>query len=112
MILVFSIYPRGGLQYDNHLIPGYLEPFDPCDVSFDFYQIYKTNLRFASYTKSRLEKLFHKPFPNISFTYREIKYLTLEQISEINNILGLCSGDNLQKHIKALKRFLKQKHGP
>lgn len=112
MILVFSIYPRGHLEYDGYSIPGYLEPFEPCDVPLSFYKTYKKNLRLAEYSSDRLQRLFHKKFPPISFTYREIKLLSYEQICEINRILGIKSAtETIGSHRKILREYLGGRYG-
>jgi len=85
-MLVYCKTPRGILHLGRFRIYGMETGRDPCDIPFDVYNKCKDGLQDATYREGILSKIFKKQFPEIAFTYSELRYLpdkTLDTIGEL-----------------------------
>lgn len=109
-MLVFYRYPYGSTNVDGVQVYGYLEKFPPARVSWNSFKNNQGSLIQASYTKDRLELLFPgSQFPNISFMYSDLRYLSWEQMCALCKGFGLITSRKNNDRRKALREFLKEK---
>lgn len=74
-MLVHAKTPRGVLYLNGFQIWGKETGRDPCDIPFELYNTCKDALQDGTYREKTLQQLFAKPFPEIAFTYSELRYL-------------------------------------
>lgn len=85
-MLVYAKNPRGVLYLNNFQIWGKETGYHPQDIPFDLYNQCKDGLQDATYREGFLTKTFKKPFPEVAFTYSELRYLpdtTLDTIGQL-----------------------------
>jgi len=107
-MLVYFRYPKGSTIINGKRIYGYLERHAPVMIPWEVYKTYKGNLIQASYNKHILEGLFPgREFPNLSFTYHEIRFLDWEQMCALCSALGFTTNrSNTSRRLK-LRKFFK-----
>jgi hypothetical protein len=110
-MLVFYKYKLGSTIIDGKRIYGYMEKYPPVQVSWDTYRANAGNLIQATYTQERLQALFPDGvFPNVSFIYSDIRYLTYDQMCALCRGFGISGGNRKnEKRRKSLRAFLKEK---
>ncbi len=85
-MLVYAKTPRGILYLGDFKIHGQETGYAPCDIPFELYNKCKNGLQDATYREGILTRLFKKPFPEIAFTYGELRYvpdITLDKIGPL-----------------------------
>jgi len=85
-MLVYAKTPRGVLYLGGFQIWGKETGREPIDIPFDLYKMNRDCLQDGTYREGILNKLFKKSFPEIAFTYGEIRYLpeiTLDSIGPL-----------------------------
>ena len=87
-MLVHCKNPDGVLHIGKHIrIYGRNLGFPPTDISFDLYQKIKDSVDDASYNKQILQRMFGKEFPQIAFTYHEIRFLPDRIIDKLGKLI-------------------------
>lgn len=68
---------------------GSLTGFPPTEVPFSYYKKFRYNLQLAPYTKYWLENKYKtgKPFPFMTFTYKEIRTMPYESLYQLAKAL-------------------------
>jgi len=108
-MLVFFDYPRGSTMINGKRIYGYLEPHGPVVVSWKVYKECRHSLREASYNKRILEELFPgREFPNLRFTYHQIRYLDWEQMCALCQAFGFTTNRSNASRRRKLRKFMKE----
>lgn len=108
-MLVFFAYPYGSTIINGKRIYGYLERHNPVIIPWKVYKVFKKSLRPASYNKKILEKMFPgSEFPNISFTYHQIRYLNWEQMCQLCHALQMTTGRSNESRRRKLQKFMKE----
>jgi hypothetical protein len=85
-MLVHAKSPRGVLYLNQFQIWGKETGRQPYDIPFALYNACKDGLQDATYREGILSRLFSKPFPEVAFTYSELRYLpeiTLDRIGPL-----------------------------
>lgn len=86
-MLVHAKIPRGVLHLDRFRIYGKETGRDPCDIPFDLYNKCKDGLQDATYREGVLNRLFKTQFPEVAFTYSELRYLPDETLDRIGPLM-------------------------
>lgn len=108
-MLVFFSYPYGSTIIDGKRIYGYLERHDPVVVPWNTYRQFQKTLIQAPYTKQYLEKRFPgSVFPNITFTYHEIRFLSWEQMCDLCKAFGFTTSRESRLRRRQLRKFMKE----
>lgn len=108
-MLVFFRYPKGSTIINGKRIYGYLEKHKPVMVSWGVYKAFKDSLIQASYSKRVLQEMFPgREFPNLSFTYHEIRFLTWEQMCELCKAFGFTTNRSNASRRRKLRKFVKE----
>lgn len=108
-MFVFYRSPYGSTIIDGKRIYGYLEKHPAARVTWDVFRVNHGNLIQASYTRERLRLLFPKSdFPNVSFLYSDIRYLTWEQMCGLCRGFGITTPRTNFERRKALRNFIKE----
>jgi hypothetical protein len=90
-------------------IYGYLERHAPVVVPWGVYRGCRNSLIQASYNKSILEQLFPgRVFPNLSFTYHEIRFLNWEQMCSLCHAFGFTTNRSNTSRRRKLRKFMKE----
>lgn len=85
-MLVFAKIPRGILYLDGIRIYGKATGQAPRDIPFEVYNACKDGLQDATYREGVLSTMYACDFPEVAFTYGEIKHLpdsTLDKIGPL-----------------------------
>ena len=108
-MLVFFNYPYGSIGVDGKIVYGYLEKYDPTHISWQSWKTHKDSLIQASYNKRILEKMFPgKEFPNLSFTYSEMKFLNWQQMCDLCKAFGITTNRQNRLRYRTLREFIKE----
>ena len=108
-MLVFFKYPKGSTKINGRLIYGFLEHHAPVVVPWDVYKRHKNSLIQASYNKQILEILFPgREFPNLSFTYHELRFLDWEQMCALCQAFGFTTSRTNQLRRRKLRKFIRE----
>lgn len=108
-MIVFFHHPRGSTIIENKRVYGFLEPYDPVRISWEAYKANKGNVIQASYDRRLLEKMFPgKTFPDISFTYHEIRFLTWGQMCDLCRAFGFTTNRSNSSRRRKLRKFMKK----
>lgn len=108
-MLVFFRYPYGSTIINGKTIYGYLERHDPVVVPWVTYRSCKDSLIQAPYNKVTLEKMFPgRQFPNITFTYSQIRFLSWEQMCELCQAFGFTTKRSNESRRRKLRKFIKE----
>jgi hypothetical protein len=108
-LLVFFKHKLGSTVIHGKRIYGYLEAHDPVIVPWGIYTAHLNSLIQASYDKRTLEKLFPgREFPNLSFTYHEIRFLNWEQMCALCKALGITTSRSNTSRRRELRKFFKE----
>lgn len=90
-------------------IYGFLERHGPVVVPWEVYKACKNSLMQASYNKEILEELFPgREFPNLSFTYHEIRFLNWEQMCALCRAFGFTANRSNIYRRRKLRKFIKE----
>jgi len=107
-MLVYFKQPKGSIRLDGVLVHGFAELQEPSRISWECYKNHRKMLVQACYNKERLERLFpNGDFPNISFTYSDLRYLTWEQLCDLCKGFGIKTNRKSRLRLKKLRRFMK-----
>lgn len=108
-MLVHAKNPRGVLYLAGRQIWGKETGRKPVDLPFNIYNANKEALQDATYREGYLGKLFGNKFPEVAFTYSEVRWLpddTLLQLAHCMNIK--INGDWTRKGlIDAIKEAIR-----
>lgn len=108
-MLVFYAYPYGSTIFNGRRIYGYLERHGPVVVPWEVYKANQDVLIQASYDKDILEDMFpDKTFPELSFTYHEIRFLSWEQMCSLCKALGFTTNRSNASRRRKLRKFFKE----
>jgi len=108
-MLVFYRHPKGSTMINGRRIYGYLEQHGPVVVPWAVYKACQNSLIQASYSKEVFEQLFPgRPFPNLSFTYHEIRFLDWEQMCELCKAFGFTTNRSKASRRRKLRKFMKE----
>lgn len=108
-MLVFFDYPRGSTVIHGKRIYGYFERQAPVVIPWNIYRHHRGSLRQASYDKRILETLFPgSEFPNLAFTYHEMRFLDWEQMCALCKALGFTTNRSKTSRRRKLKKFFKE----
>lgn len=108
-MLVFYKHPKGSTMLNGRRIYGFLEMHAPVVVPWSVFKTCQNTLIQASYTKDILEQLFPgREFPNVSFTYHEIRFMTWEQMCSLCSAFGITTSRNNQSRRRELRHFMKE----
>jgi len=108
-MLVFYRYPKGSTMINGRRIYGYLEQHGPVVVPWAIYKAFQNSLIQASYSKEVFEQLFPgRTFPNLSFTYHEIRFLSWEQMCELCKAFGFTTNRSKESRRRKLRSFIKE----
>jgi hypothetical protein len=90
-------------------IYGYLERHAPVVVPWEVYKAHTNRLIQASYDKRILEELFPgREFPNIAFTYHEMRFLNWEQMCALCKAVGITTNRSNASRRRALRKFFRE----
>ncbi len=81
-------------------IYGCLMNMPPTEVPLEYWRHQQHCLQQVPYTKKWLESKFKTIFPNIIFTYSELKNLPYESLQDIGRAMGVAIG--FHKHRRSL----------
>lgn len=108
-MLVFYRYPYGSTMLHGRRIYGYLENHGPVVISWDLYKANQEDLIQASYDRDTLSLMFPgRNFPDISFTYSEIRYLNWEQMCALCRAFGFTTNRSNSSRRRKLRKFFKE----
>ncbi len=108
-MLVYFNYPKGSMSINGRRIYGYLEHHAPVVVPWNVYQERRKSFIQASYTKEILEILFPGSiFPDLSFTYSELRFLDWEQMCALCNAFGFTTRRSNNSRLRKLRKFMKE----
>lgn len=108
-MLVFFVFPYGSTIIENKRVYGYLEKYPPVKISYAAYRANYNSLIQASYDKPTLEKMFPgREFPNISFTYFEIRFLTWEQLCDLCKAFGITTNRKNSLRRRSLRLYMQE----
>jgi len=108
-MLVFYRHPKGSTMINGVRIYGFLEMHGPVVVPWEVYKECQDSLIQASYTKDILEELFpDRQFPNLSFTYSELRHLDWEQMCSLCKSFGFTTNRSKESRRRKLRKFLKE----
>lgn len=108
-MLVFYRHPYGSTMINGKRIYGYLERHGPVVVPWSVFKDARSSLIEASYTKDVLEQLFpNREFPNLSFTYHEIRFLNWEQMCALCKAFGFTTNRSKDSRRRKLRKFIKE----
>lgn len=108
-MLVFFVFPYGSTIIENKRVYGFLEKYPPVKISYASYKANRASLIQASYDKATLEKMFPgREFPNLSFTYYDIRFLTWEQICALCKGFGITASRKLPARRRALRLYMQE----
>lgn len=108
-MLVFYKYPKGSTIMNGRRVYGFLEPHAPVVVPWDIYKTHRNSFIQASYSKDILEQLFpDREFPNVSFTYHEIRFMTWEQMCTLCKAFGITTKRATVSRRRELRKFMRE----
>ena len=103
-MLVHAKNPRGVLYLDGYQIWGKETKRNACDIPFELYKNCRDGLQDATYREGVLAKLFSVPFPEVAFTYTEIKFLPDKTLDSIGPLM-VDQYDRLWSHKKRVDQI-------
>jgi len=107
-MLVFFKYPQGSTMINGKRIYGWLERHGPVVVPWGVYKQCQNSLIQAPYNKQILEQLFPgREFPNLSFTYHQIRFLDWEQMCALCQAFGFTTNRSNASRRRKLRKFMK-----
>ena len=108
-MLVHYAYPKGSIVVHGKRVHGFLEPNDPVTIPWGEYKHAPQTYVQASYNKEILEKIFPGgEFPNVTFTYHQMRFLTWEHLCAICKGVGLKTSREKGKRRQALRKFFRE----
>ena len=106
---MFYRYPYGSTKINGRHIYGYLERHAPVVVPWEIYKACKNSLIQAPYDKDVLEALFPgRTFPDLSFTYSSLRFLSWEQMCALCNAFGFTTNRSNLSRRRKLRKFMKE----
>jgi hypothetical protein len=91
-MLVYAKNPNGMLMLGGRRIYGAEMVQGPTDVPFELYDQCREALIEATYREGHLQKIFGKPFPEVAFTYHEVRFIPDKTLDK----LLVCMGRTLE----------------
>lgn len=85
-MLVHTKIPKGIMDLHGYKIYGKDLGREPTNIPFEIYNICRDGLQDGTYREGTLTRLFKKQFPEIAFTYGEMRWLpdtTLDRIGPL-----------------------------
>ncbi len=108
-MLVYYKYPKGSTILNGRRIYGFLELHAPVVIPWGVYKQHRNTFIQASYTKDILEQLFPGgEFPNLSFTYHEIRFMTWEQMCSLCKAFEITTSRNNGSRRRELRHYMKE----
>lgn len=104
------VYAKDGIAHvGTYRVYGRSTGQAPADIPFEVYNAYSDFLIDATYREAYLSKIFKKPFPEIAFTYNEIRYLPEDQLNKILNYMCIEFDDSwtYKQKVENIKRALR-----
>lgn len=104
------VYAKDGIAHaGNYRVYGRSTGHAPSDIPFEVYTAYRDLLVDATYREGYLSKIFNKPFPEMAFTYNEIRHLPEEQLNKILNSMCIEFDDSwtYKQKVENIKRALR-----
>ena len=90
-------------------IYGWLERYAPVVIPWEVYKERRSSFIQAPYNKQILETLFPgREFPNLSFTYYEIRFLDWEQMCTLCQAFGFTTNRSNFSRRRKLRKFMKE----
>jgi hypothetical protein len=86
-MLVHAKIPRGVLHLEGFRIYGRETKQPPRDIPFTLYAHFKDSLTDGTYREGYLQQLFGHVFPEIAFTYRELRWLPDDTLDAIGPLM-------------------------
>jgi hypothetical protein len=106
---VHYAFPKGSIVVKGTRIYGYLEPQPAVIVPWGEYKHAPSNYVQAQYTKPILQAMFPGgEFPNVAFTYHEMRFLDWEQMCAICKGVGLKTNREKGKRRAKLRKFFRE----
>lgn len=108
-MLVFFRYPKGSTMINGRRIYGFLERHGPVVIPWGVYKARYDSFIQAPYNKRVLEELFPgREFPNVSFTYHQIRFLDWEQMCALCKAFGFTTNRSNASRRRKLRKFMKE----
>ena len=104
------VYAKDGIAHaGRYRVYGRSTGQAPVDIPFDIYNAYRDFLIDATYREEHLSKMFDRPFPEMAFTYNEIRYLPEEQLNKILDCMCIEFDDSwtYKQKVENIKRALR-----
>jgi len=107
-MLVYSKYPKCGINIGQYFIPGYLQS-DPVSVPWKIWHFNHDKLILGVYNNRIIKKIYGVEVPHASFTYNTIDNLSYDILVKYQQALKfpLENGRDLQSYCESLKDFLR-----
>lgn len=99
-MLVYCKTPGGIMDLNGYRIYGKMLGRKPTDIPFEVYKHCKHMLRDATYREESLTNIFGEQFPEIAFTYKELRYLPEDVLDVIGRLIVLCYSSNWSRKRK------------
>jgi hypothetical protein len=109
-MLVYAANPKGVLHVAGYRIYGQATGRNPVDVPFEVYKEIRGAVKDATYREDILQKLFGVPFPEIGFSYSELRHLpedTLDKLGVRMCKVKYCAAWPKQRKIQVIQWALR-----
>lgn len=103
-MLVHCKIPKGIMKLGTYDIYGKDLGREPTDIPFEIYNICKDGLQDGTYREGTLTRMFGKQFPEIAFTYSEVRWLP-EHILDVIGPLMIDQYDASWSHKKKVDQI-------
>ena len=103
-MLVHTKTPRGVASINGVRIYGKYSKMPPTDVSFEAYSSCKDSLQDATYREGSLQKIYDCSFPEVAFTYTELRWLPDTTLDKIGPLM-VSEYDNSWSHKKKVDQI-------
>ena len=108
-MLVHYAGETGSIVIAGRRVYGWLDARPATVIPWESYKANPKNFIQAVYTKRVLESMFPgQEFPNVGFTYYEIRFLDWEQMCMICKGVGLTTSRENKKRRTELRRFFRE----
>lgn len=74
-MLVHTKSPKAIMHLGVYIVYGKDLGREPTDIPFEIYNMCRDGLQDGTYREKTLSHMFGKPFPEIAFTYSEVRWL-------------------------------------
>ena len=106
-MLVHSKIPKGILDLGGYKIYGKDLGREPTDIPFEIYNMCRDGLQDGTYREGTLARIFGKPFPEIAFTYSEIRWLPESILDRVGPLI-VSNYDITWSHKKKVDQIKKR----